>query len=218
MIQYVPAIMSAVQGTMSIFGGKAQRQMAEAEAQQRRTLATLRVNENLEVSGIQSQQVRLQAIQARLSHERAAEDTLRTVTRTQAAIVARAAAGGVRAFEGSAGKVLSESGAAGARDYGLSMENASLAERFGFLQADVLSSTAKAQAALDIAGAEAGAQAIENKGRMAESEGFMKGVGYFADAGYKYWKLGEPAATPGGTQPKKNRYSLIGDFPFDRNA
>lgn len=214
-MQYIPIVMSAVQGMSAISGGKDQRKAYEAQAAQDRVLGELRAKETIAITGIQSTQTRLQAIQQRLGHERIANEVLRGVGRTQAAIVARAAAGGVRAFEGSPGKVLSEVGAAGAREYGLSLENAELAQRFGFLQADIIKSQGEAQAALDIAGVNANAAAKDAAGASLESAGFMKGLGFFAEAGFRGYKLGMfDNIGAGGPQPAgaSGSYSLLGNF------
>lgn len=212
-MQYAAAALSVVQGFSAISGGRAQRRLAEVSASQDVALAQLRATSELQIAGLQSAQARIQATQARIAHERTAGDVIRRINATQAAIRARAAAGGVRAFEGSAATVAAEAGFAGAREFDISMENAQMAEQFGFLQADIYEQGAESQAALDLAAAEMGASATRAGGRIAESQGILQGIGHFGEAAYRGYKVSKPG---GGPQPR--RTSLIGDFPLSPYA
>jgi len=209
-MEYAAIALPVIQGVAAISGGITQRRLAETQAANDVTLAQLRAASELQLAGLEAESTRIQATQARISHERTAADVLRRINATQAAIRARAAAGGVRAFEGSAEAVAAETGFLGGKEFDVAKENARLAETFGFLQADLTQAGAGAQAALDVGAATAGADITRAAGKAAERSGFLQGLGFFAEAGYRRYKLKEPGGTVKSTKP-----SLIGDFPLN---
>lgn len=212
-MQYVPIILSAVSGLASLSQGRQAAALAQAQAEQERTLATLRAHETLAVAELESANARIQATRERLAHEREATNVVRDIARVQAAIRARAAAGGVRAFEGSAEATFAEAGFAGAREFDISKENAALAEEFGFMQAQLISSTAKGQAAYEIALGGANASSIEQQGKAAKTAAFGKAASYFGEAIYRGYKLSTPGEAK-QPQPKKADKGLLGNFEW----
>jgi hypothetical protein len=211
-MQYAAVALPVIQGLAAITGGSAQRQLAEVTAAQDVALAQMRATSELQVAALQSGMARLQATAARLEHQRTANDVLRRINATQAAIRARAAAGGVRFDSGSAERVAAEAGYLGAQDFDIALENANFAERFGFMQADLIETGASAQADIDLAAAQFGASSTRAAGRIAETQGFLQGLGFFGEAAYKGYKLRTPKGT-GGPQPRRS--SLIGDFSLE---
>jgi len=105
---------------------------------------------------------------------------LRKLDATNAAAVARASAGGVQAFEGSAALMQKANTQTAGREFNIMFENVAAAERMGDIQKGIYAQAANA----------------------AEKGAYFDAAFKLASAGYQYSQIG---AAPAGTAPIEDR-------------
>lgn len=135
----------------------------------------------------QAAQARTQARGEALKYQQQANAILRRSVEAQAAARARAAAGGIDPFSGSAQFIMDLSAAEGLREFDISMDNARLAS---------------------LQGEQQGLQFI-TAGRRAKNRGLLEGIAAFGQAGEAYSKIGGP-------QPKSSGWTSGFDLPMGR--
>ncbi len=95
---------------------------------------------------LQGQQADLEGRQKALQYEQRANQVLERLNMTNAAAHARAAAGGVQAFEGSADALTSQNNRRAGRDFSVELTNAGNAQQFGMIQQKLYNSAGSAAA------------------------------------------------------------------------
>ena len=123
---------------------------------------------------LQAEQASLEGKQMALQNEQKANMVLQKLNETNAAAVARGAAGGVMAFEGSAALIQQTNVRRAGKEFQIVMESATAAERMGEIQKSMYASAAN----------------------QAEKQGYFNAAVNLAMAGYQYSKIGAP---PSGT-------------------
>lgn len=130
---------------------------------------------------LQAEQASLEGKQMALQNEQKANMVLQKLNETNAAAVARGAAGGVMAFEGSAALIQQTNVRRAGKEFQIVMESATAAERMGEIQKAMYASAAN----------------------QAEKQGYFSAAANLAMAGYQYSKLGMPPS--GATVPIEDR-------------
>ena len=126
---------------------------------------------------LQAEQASLESKQRALQSEQQANMVLDKLNQTNSAAVARGFAGGVQAFEGSAALVQQTNVKRAGKEFQITMENATAAERMGQIQMSMYASAAN----------------------QAEKQGYFQAAMSLASAGYQYSQLG--GAPSGGSAP-----------------
>lgn len=153
-MMYVAVAMMAMQAIGQVKQGKQEQKLYEAQAQQARDTS------------------RVEAVK----FEQQGNSILRRSLEAQAAARARAAAGGVDPFSGSAQFIQDLSAAEGMADFDLSRDNAKLAALGGIQQSGML----------------------ENAGRSARQRGLLAGIGTAGMGAMSFSKIGGPSKPSGG--------------------
>lgn len=122
---------------------------------------------------LKAQQASLQAERQALEYERQGNAVLGRINQANAAAAARAYAGGVMGFEGSAGLVQSVTEKKGGKEFLLTQEGAQAARRAGFTQAAL----------------------FEQAGDTAVTQGWFNAASQVGMAAYSYSKIGGPPST-----------------------
>lgn len=128
---------------------------------------------------LQGMQADLEGKQRALAEEQKANIVLDRLNQTNAAAVARGFAGGVNAFEGSAALVQQTNVKRAGKEFQISMENATAAERMGQIQMAMYASAAN----------------------QAEKQGYFQAAMSLASAGFQYSQLGSAPAGAGTQAP-----------------
>ena len=129
---------------------------------------------------LQAEQASIEGKQRALQNEQQANMVLQKLNETNAAARARGSAGGVQAFEGSAALVQQTNVKRAGKEFQITMENATAAERMGQIQMSMYASAAN----------------------QAEKQGYFQAAMSLASAGYQYSQIGAPP-TGGGSTPMK---------------
>jgi hypothetical protein len=132
---------------------------------------------------LQGAQANLEGQQRALQEEQKANMVLDRLNQTNATAVARGFAGGVQAFEGSAALVQQTNVKRAGKEFGISMGNATAAERMGQIQMSMYASAAN----------------------QAEKQGYISAAMSLASGGYQYSQIGSAPSVPieeRGTFPK----------------
>ena len=122
---------------------------------------------------LRAEQSKLQAERQALEYERQGAAVLTRINQANSAAAARAYAGGVMGFEGSAGLVQSVTEKKGGREFLLTQEGAQAARRAGFTQAAL----------------------FEQAGETAVTQGWFSAATQVGNAAYNYSKIGGPPST-----------------------
>jgi hypothetical protein len=123
---------------------------------------------------LQGAQANLEGQQRALQEEQKANMVLDRLNQTNAAAVARGFAGGVQAFEGSAALVQQTNVKRAGKEFQISMEGATAAERMGQIQMSMYASAAN----------------------QAEKQGYFNAAVALASGGYQYSQIGSAPAAP----------------------
>ena len=123
---------------------------------------------------LQGAQANLEGQQRALAEEQKANIILDRLNQTNAAAVARGFAGGVQAFEGSAALVQQTNVKRAGKEFQISMEGATAAERMGQIQMSMYASAAN----------------------QAEKQGYFNAAVALASGGYQYSQIGSAPAAP----------------------
>lgn len=126
---------------------------------------------------LQAEQASLEGKQRALQAEQQANMVLQKLNETNAAGIARGASGGVQAFQGSAALIQQTNLKRAGKEFEITMENATAAERMGQIQMSMYASAAN----------------------QAEKQGYLNAAVSLASAGYQYSQLG--SAPAGGSAP-----------------
>ena len=137
---------------------------------------------------LQGAQANLEGEQRALQEEQKAVMVLKRLNATNAAVIARGGAGGVNAFEGSALNIQNVNALNAGKEFQISMENASSAERAGEFQMAMYASAAN----------------------QAEKAGYFQAAMAIAQGAYQGSQLGGAPSTTGttGMKPSYNDGSL----------
>ena len=140
---------------------------------------------------IQTEAQRLESERRAIQYEQQGTAILRRINVANAAVAARASAGGVMPFEGSAALVATMSEKAGGREYGYATEGAGATRRMGLVAAKL---------------GELKADQYTQAADTAVESGWMSAAGKLGMAAFSYGKLGgqKPA-------PFESRTPLFGD-------
>jgi hypothetical protein len=123
---------------------------------------------------LQGAQANLEGQQRALQEEQKANMVLDRLNQTNSAAVARGFAGGVQAFEGSAALVQQTNVKRAGKEFQISMEGATAAERMGQIQMSMYASAAS----------------------QAEKQGYFNAAVALASGGYQYSQIGSAPAAP----------------------
>jgi hypothetical protein len=140
---------------------------------------------------LQAEMASLEGKQKALQYEQQANMVLNKLNATNSAAVARASAGGVQAFEGSAALMQSTNVRKAGREFNILFDNVAGAERMGDIQKSIY-----AQAA-----------------NTAEKGAYFDAAFKLASAGYQYSQLGGP---PGGAPVEERGTISRGSSPYLR--
>jgi len=130
---------------------------------------------------IQTEAQRLESERRAIQYEQQGTAILRRINTANAAAAARAAAGGVMPFEGSAALVATMSEKAGGREYGYATEGAGATRRMGLVAAKL---------------GELKADQYSQAADTAVESGWMNAAGKLGMAAFSYGKLGTPNYAP----------------------
>jgi hypothetical protein len=129
---------------------------------------------------LQAEMASLEGKQKALQYEQQANMVLNKLNATNSAAIARASAGGVQAFEGSAALMQTTNVRKAGREFNILFDNVAGAERMGDIQKGIYAQAANA----------------------AEKGAYFDAAFKLASAGYQYSQLG---AAPAGTAPIEER-------------
>jgi hypothetical protein len=122
--------------------------------------------------------------------------TLENVLRNISTINARASAGGIDPFSGSAQALSTYALGTASDEYGGSLDNAIITLRSNELQAGIFEEDAQLQ--LDRGAQEA--SLLRYEGEVAKTQSYFKAATTIGSAGYRYSQIGGPPTTTIGTQ------------------
>lgn len=128
---------------------------------------------------LEGMQADLQGKQKALQAEQQANMVLQKLNETNSAAIARGASGGTQAFQGSAMLIQQVNAMRAGKEFEISMENATAAERMGQIQMSMYASAAN----------------------QAEKQGYFNAAVSLASAGYQYSQLGAAPAGGGTAAP-----------------
>ena len=123
---------------------------------------------------LQGAQADLEGKQRALQEEQKANMVLDRLNQTNSAAIARGFAGGVQAFEGSAALVQQTNVKKAGKEFQITMQNATAAERMGQIQMSMYASAAN----------------------QAEKQGYFNAAVALASGGYQYSQIGSAPAAP----------------------
>jgi len=130
---------------------------------------------------IQTEAQKLESERRAIQYEQQGTAILRRINVANAAVAARASAGGVMPFEGSAALVATMSEKAGGREYGYATEGAGATRRMGLVAAKL---------------GELKADQYTQAADTAVESGWMSAAGKLGMAAFSYGKLGTPNYAP----------------------
>jgi hypothetical protein len=130
---------------------------------------------------IQTEAQKLESERRAIQYEQQGTAILRRINTANAAVAARAAAGGVMPFEGSAALIATTSEKVGGREYGYSTEGAGSTRRMGLVAAKL---------------GELKADQYSQAADTAVESGWMNAAGKLGMAAFSYSKLGGPSQQP----------------------
>ena len=125
---------------------------------------------------LQAEQASLEGKQRALQSEQQANMVLQKLNETNAAGVARGASGGIQAFQGSAALIQQTNVKKAGKEFQITMENATAAERMGQIQMSMYADAAN----------------------QAEKQGYFQAAMSLAQGGFQYSQLGSAPAAGGG--------------------
>jgi hypothetical protein len=134
---------------------------------------------------MQAKQAEVEADRKAVQYELQGNEILRRTNQANAAVVARAFAGGTQGFEGSAGLIQAVNNTRGGKEFTFALQNADMVKRSGLIQANL----------------------YEGAGQIAEQAGYFDAAGKLGQAAFTYGKIGGPPSTPA---PVTDKSTFIG--------
>jgi len=183
----LPLVMAGVSAVGTIAGGQAQARMASAQAAAAQQAAQAQAMASLRQATMQRMQTRSEV----LKYREEGVNTLERVLENMATVNARAAAGSIDPFSGSANALQMYALAKGSDEFGNAADSAIITQRSGEIQAGVFEE--EAQLSLDRGAAEA--SLLRYQGRQAKMQSYFSAATTIGSAGYKYSQIGGPPTT-----------------------
>ena len=187
----LPLVMAGVSAIGTISGGMAQQKMANAQAAAAQQAAQQQAMASLREATMQRMKGRSEVLKYREQGVRTLENVLRNIS----TINARAGAGGIDPFSGSAQALENYALGTASDEYGMSLDNAIITLRSHELQAGIFEEDAQIQ--LDRGAQEAAL--LRYQGKVAKTQSFFKAATTLGSAGMKYASVGS-APTTGTTR------------------
>ena len=188
----LPLVIAGVSAVGTIAGGQAQAKMANAQAAAAQQAAQAQAMASLRQATMQRMQGRSEVLKYREEGVRTLENVLRNIS----TVNARAGAGGIDPFSGSAQALNNYALGTASDEYGVSLDNAIITLRSNELQAGIFEEDAQLQ--LD-RGAQQAAL-LRYQGKVAKTQSYFKAATTIGSAGYRYSQIGGPPTTTIGTQ------------------
>lgn len=184
-------VLGAVSAIGTIAGGQAQAKLANAQAAAAQQEAQAQAMASLRQATMQRMQGRSEVLKYREEGVKTLENVLRNIS----TINARAGAGGIDPFSGSAQALNNYALGTASDEYGVSLDNAIITLRSNELQAGIFEEDAQLQ--LDRGAREAAL--LRYQGNVAKTQSYFKAATTLASAGMKYAQIGS-APTTGTTR------------------
>jgi hypothetical protein len=178
--------LAAISAVGTIAGGQAQAKMANAQAGAAQQAAQAQAKASLRQATMQRMQGRSEVLKYREEGVRTLENVLRNIS----TVNARAGAGGIDPFSGSAQALNNYALGTASDEYGVSLDNAIITLRSNELQAGVFEENAQLQ--LDRGAQEAAL--LRYQGKVAKTQSYFKAATTMASAGMSYAQIGGPPA------------------------
>lgn len=178
--------LAGVAAVGTIAGGQAQAKMAKAQAAATQQAAQAQALASLRQATMQRMQGRSEVLKYREEGVRTLENVLRNIS----TVNARAGAGGIDPFSGSAQALNNYALGTASDEYGVSLDNAIITLRSNELQAGIFEENAQLQ--LDRGAQEAAL--LRYQGKVAKTQSYFKAATTMASAGMSYAKIGSAPA------------------------
>ena len=179
--------LAGVSAVGAIAGGQAQAKTAKAQAAATQQAAQAQALASLRQATMQRMQGRSEVLKYREEGVRTLENVLRNIS----TVNARAGAGGIDPFSGSAQALNNYALGTASDEYGVSLDNAIITLRSNELQAGIFEEDA--QLRLDRGAQEAAL--LRYQGKVAKTQSYFKAATTMASAGMSYAQIGSAPTT-----------------------
>jgi len=178
--------LAGVSAVGAIAGGQAQAKTAKAQAAATQQAAQAQAMASLRQATMQRMQTRSEV----LKYREEGANTLEKVLANMATVNARAGAGSIDPFSGSAGALQMYALSKGSEEFGNIADSAIITQRSGEIQAGVFEE--EAQLTLDRGAAQAAL--LRYQGKVAKTQSYFKAATTMASAGMSYAQAGSAPA------------------------